>query len=94
MDRYKIEMFEQFWDLYDYKKARKTAMRAWLKINPNDYPLILKHAKLFVTYTFKDKFPSRPYPATYLNGERYYDEHSIDEDDNWLDNLKGNRYAK
>ena len=67
--------FERWWEIYDYRKARTVAERAWLKIDTSLYSEILEHSEQLVKVTHKDgTFPSRPYPATYLNQRRWEDE--------------------
>ena len=67
--------FSEWWEIYDYRKARTVAERAWLKIDPELFPQIMEHSKQLVQVTHKDgTFPSRPYPATYLNQCRWEDE--------------------
>ena len=91
----KLETFEKFWELYDYKKAKAKAKKAFLKVDTRQYPNIFEHVKVFVKYTFKNGgYPSRPYPATYLNQERWHDEHDQDvTEDKWLDELRS-RYGR
>ena len=69
-------IFVRFWDLYDYKVRKKDTLKAWNKIDPKYHNKILTHVKNFVKHNFTDPnlFPSRPHPATYLNGERWNDE--------------------
>ena len=71
----KMAEFNLWWELYDYRKARTVAERAWLKIDTSLYSEILEHSEQLVKVTHKDgTFPSRPYPATYLNQRRWEDE--------------------
>ena len=71
----RLKQFELWWEIYDYKKARKVAEKAWLKIDPSLYSTIMEHTEQLVKVTHKDgTFPSRPYPATYLNQQRWEDE--------------------
>ena len=68
-------VFDLLCEIYDYRKARTVAERAWLKIDPKLYPEITDHSEQLVKVTHKDgTFPSRPYPATYLNQRRWEDE--------------------
>ena len=71
----KLKQFELWWEIYDYKKARIKAEKVWLKISSNLYSIIMEHTEQLVKVTHKDgTFPSRPYPATYLNQQRWEDE--------------------
>lgn len=74
----KESSFNQFWDKYPNKKAKKDAIKAWGKIKLNDdlFNLIiesLKKHKKSVNWV-KDGGNFIPYPATWLNGERWNDE--------------------
>ena len=71
----KMAEFILWWEIYDYRKARSVAERAWLKIDTSLYSEIKEHSEQLVKVTYKDgTFPSRPYPATYLNQRRWEDE--------------------
>jgi len=69
---------EQFWPVYPKKQAKKKALKAWLKLEPDD---ALTER---IVADVKDRTPSEqwtkdngqyiPLPATYLNGERWTDE--------------------
>ena len=67
--------FDTFWSLYPRKVARKDASRAWSKLSPPDQALALEtlpaHIKLWAETTTSQFIP---YPATWLNGERFHDE--------------------
>ena len=70
------EIFEKLWNLYDYKIGKKPAFKTFLKVKPSQYEQLFAHVKMFVTYTHIDgAYPSRPHLKTYLNQERYFDEH-------------------
>ena len=86
----KIKQFELWWEIYDYKMARIKAEKAWLKINPIHYVNILDHTEKFVKVTHKDgTFPSRPFPATYLNQMRWEDEiTSVDSEETFRDEMR------
>ena len=86
----KLKQFDLWWNTYDYKKARIVAKRAWLRVDPTLYPTIMEHTEQLIKVTFKDgTFPSRPYPSTYLNQERWEDEiTNIDSEDAFYDNLR------
>lgn len=70
-----IEGFPEFWELYAYKKARPDAERAWAKLTTAERAACMDGLPSFVKSTFTDgRFPSRPFPATFLNGKRWTDE--------------------
>jgi hypothetical protein len=66
--------FEDFWKQYPRRVAKKDAFRAWQRIKPD------VHQKLMSALEQQRKSehwssPSYiPYPATWLNGERWEDE--------------------
>lgn len=70
--------FNQFWDKYPNKKAKKDAVKAWSKIKLNNNLLnsimdSLEKHKMSVNWV-KNGGSFIPYPATWLNGERWNDE--------------------
>ena len=77
------ELFERFWKAYPYKKAKEKARRAWKRLKP-DLPLCrvmaaaLELDKKSEAWT-KEKGRFIPYPATWLNGRRWEDEHTAPE---------------
>ena len=86
----KLKQFELWYEIYDYKKARIVAERAWLKIDPSLYPLIMEHTEQLVKVTYKDgTFPSRPFPSTYLNQMRWEDEiTSLESEETFRDEMR------
>lgn len=67
--------FADFWNLYPKKVSRKDAMKAWDKLPFSDRTLALEKLPAHVAYwsaTTERQFI--PYPATWLNGERWHDE--------------------
>lgn len=86
----KLKQFAIWYNLYDYKKARIKAEKAWLKIPSFLYREILEHTEKMVQVTHKDgTFPSRPYPATYLNQMRWEDEiTSQDSEDSFRSDMR------
>lgn len=67
-----IDVFEEFWNIYDKKVNRNASIKSFKKIKPTEYDKIRKHIPIFVK-TFKDK-QFQPYFSTYLNNERWNDE--------------------
>ena len=72
------EFFEKFYLAYPKKKAKPSALKAFKKINPNHKLLnfILKdiERKKKSEQWLKNSGQYIPYPATYLNNERWNDE--------------------
>ena len=66
------EDFDRFWDLYDYKKSRDKAEKAWKTLNKEEKALALQHAPLYVKSTPDKQF--RKHPTTYLNNKNFNDE--------------------
>jgi cell fate (sporulation/competence/biofilm development) regulator YlbF (YheA/YmcA/DUF963 family) len=66
------EQFEEFWDLYDYKKSRDKAEKAWKTLNKEEKALALQHAPVYAQSTPDKQF--RKHPTTYLNSKSFNDE--------------------
>jgi hypothetical protein len=66
------EQFEEFWDLYDYKKSRDKAEKAWKTLNKEEKALALLHAPVYAQSTPDKQF--RKHPTTYLNNKSFNDE--------------------
>ena len=64
--------FEEFWDLYDYKKSRDKAEKAWKTLNQEEKALALQHAPVYAQSTPDKQF--RKHPTTYLNNKSFNDE--------------------
>ena len=66
--------FSEFWDKYPKKVSKKNAKKAFIKLNPSDEQLEKIYKALAEqTKKWKDK-QFIPYPATWINGERWEDE--------------------
>ena len=65
-------LFEEFWDLYDYKKSRDKAEKAWKNLNQEEKALALQHAPVYAQSTPDKQF--RKHPTTYLNNKSFNDE--------------------
>ena len=68
--------FEDFWNKYPRKVAKKTAMQAFKKLTIDEQELAVEALETHLEYwkikeTEKDFIP---HPATWLNQGRYYDE--------------------
>lgn len=67
--------FEDFWALYPRRVAKKDARQAWTRIDAKHYPTILT-----ALYEWARIWDARgepqftPYPASWLNGERWEDD--------------------
>lgn len=74
MKKAEDEKFNEFWRIYPKRVAKKSAQRAWAKIKDPDLERIVKGIENWMT-TQQWQDPERiPYPATFLNGERWEDE--------------------
>lgn len=64
--------FDDFWQKYPKKVAKKDAMKAWIKLNPESqqkaFEALPLHCKRW------DDPQYIPHAATWLNGERFEDE--------------------
>ena len=65
-------LFEEFWDLYDYKKSRDKAEKAWKTLNQEEKALALQYAPVYAQSTPDKQF--RKHPTTYLNNKSFNDE--------------------
>jgi hypothetical protein len=69
-------MFDEFYKKYPRKMGKKDAQKAWNKLKPEDRQLAIKAIDLHIKYwehTNTDR-AYIPYPATWLNSERFHDE--------------------
>ena len=70
-----LEGFQEWWDLYDYKKQRKKASTAWNNnVKEKLIPKIMEHTRRYIKETSGEKKRYRQYPTTYLNGHTWEDE--------------------
>jgi uncharacterized protein YdaU (DUF1376 family) len=72
-----IDRFDIFWKQYPRKVARPNAIKAWLKIKPDDVVL-----KKMLDAINQQQLPSKeiqfvPHPATWLNAKRWEDEINV-----------------
>lgn len=68
--------FEDFWARYPRRVAKKDALMAWRKIDPRDYEKIIAAVE---AHRRSEQWKKSggvfiPYPASWLNGERWNDE--------------------
>lgn len=73
--------FYIFWDLYPRKISKKNAYNAWKKIPKDVKNTVILWLKEYMIKRDKENTEIQmiPYPASWLNAERYYDEIIIDE---------------
>lgn len=77
-----IPTFEQWWNLYSYKKCRSKAEAKWNRLSLADKADCWKATPAYVANTIlpgqktspRDERQFRAYPLTYLNGKRWEDE--------------------
>lgn len=86
-------LFEQFWKAYPRKDSKKAALKAFTRI-PNldeEFPRIMEavdNAKKSNQWN-EDHGKFIPYPATYLNGEKWKDEGTQTQEDKMNEALRG-----
>jgi predicted phage replisome organizer len=62
------DKFHKFWEFYGYKKEKKKAEANFMKLSEEQLTQMASKVGKYVTNTFIDgTFPSRMYPARYLN---------------------------
>lgn len=68
--------FDAFWTAYPRKRAKAAARKAWSKLSGDQHARALEAVPRFVAQLRRDKTEDRfiPYPATWLNTERFEDE--------------------
>ncbi|MCO5250746.1 MAG: hypothetical protein M9949_04905 [Candidatus Kapabacteria bacterium] len=69
---FKLEMFEQFWELYDKKTDKSACQKLFLKLSNEKIEKIMAHIIKYVKNTPDKKF--RKNPKTYLRNESWNDE--------------------
>ena len=68
IDHEKEERFEKFWVIYDYRKEKKKAKANFMRLSERQLKEVSMNIVKYVKNTFTDgTFPSRMYPAKYLN---------------------------
>jgi len=71
--------FKQFWSEYPRKKDKGHARRAFEKaLEKTDLETILDGVRLYKTAEAHNDIEFIAYPATWLNGERWEDEHTVE----------------
>lgn len=68
--------FDRFWDRWPKKVAKVPAIKAWIKIGPDDQLVKMIHLALdWQIDVFAQRDPDKvPHPATWLNKRRWEDE--------------------
>ena len=64
--------FEEWWDMYDLKCARKDCEKKWAKLTPKEQADCIAATPAYVASTPDKQFRKRP--LTYLNQKAFYDE--------------------
>ena len=69
-------MFNEFWSLYPRKIAKATARKAWAKLSAEQQLMAAKAIDSHCQYwrAKETELEFIPYPATWLNAERWEDE--------------------
>lgn len=66
----------RFWDAYPRRVSKKEARKAWATLNPS--PAVVDQMVFTLTWQTqewaRDNFRFTPYPASWLNAERWTDE--------------------
>ena len=66
--------FNDFWDRYDHKVDKQKAQKKWNRLSKSDQSAIMEHLDKYIPNTFKDKYPTRRNPTTYLNNRTWENE--------------------
>ncbi len=64
--------FEQFWEMYSYKKNKTGCLKKWKKLKQDEKDCIFKSLYLYIESTPDKQY--RKYPLSYLNGKCWEDE--------------------
>ena len=77
IDKEYIDRFDEFWKHYPRKVSKPNALKAWLKVKPDD-----ELTKTIISAISKQNLSAReeqfiPHPASWLNGKRWEDEVKI-----------------
>ena len=66
--------FLEFWNRYPKKKARASAIKAWVKLKPAEQFAAIDGVRKYMLSGEWSNPQFIPYPATFLNGRRWEDE--------------------
>lgn len=80
--KYKTDLsvfeFDEFWDMYDKKNGRKKCEEKYARLTEDQRYLIKQSLQAYVSSTNTNgTYPSRKDPLTYLNGECWNDELTV-----------------
>ncbi len=64
--------FDDFWNLYDYKKNKPKSTTAWNKLKQKDKEAIMDYLPIYIRSTPEKAF--RKHPTTFLNNRGWEDE--------------------
>ena len=72
----KASEFNKFWQLYPRKQSKASALKSWNKVKPLEYDKIFESLPVFIKSEQWTKSNGEfiPYPATWLNQQRWNDE--------------------
>ena len=70
------ELFDKFWEEYDYKKSKKDAIKNWNKLTDADKEIAIKAIPLY-KQDCKHYQRSMQHPATYLSKRTFEDDFNI-----------------
>jgi len=74
-DQEYMPSFDEFYNLYGKKVAKKAALKAWNKLSFIDHNLIMIHLEERVLTDQQWLAGYQPHAATFLNGELWEDEY-------------------
>ena len=82
-----------FWDLYQKKGIKATAIRSFQKLRKDEIELILTHIPKYIeAHRAASKMEFIPHFSTYLNQKRFNDElpyqQSVENKGSWLDQFR------
>jgi len=85
--------FNMFWDLYQKKGIKATAIRSFQKLRKDEVELILTHIPKYIeAHRAASKMEFIPHFSTYLNQKRWNDElpyqQSVENKGSWLDQFR------
>jgi len=85
-----IDRFDIFWKQYPRKVARPNAIKAWLKIKPDDVVLKKMLDAINQQGLSSKEIQFVPHPATWLNAKRWEDEINVipQQTDWWVNNRR------
>jgi len=67
-----VDKFNIFWEVYNKKESRATALKSWHKLSPEEMDKVLETVSSYVLWKSDPNY--RKLPATYLNQKCFNDE--------------------